>query len=390
MRIGLICTNLFNIDAKNKTGTGIFSYILIKHLAKLKDKNHKISVFASGKSRLPFKVESINSSPSSENEKVVSNNKHIMFELALISKAFRMQKKFDVYHVNIGDGDLVMPFATFVKKPILITLHNIINENFTRKYFSLFKNIKNVFFIPASNYQKKILPNLNYTKTIHHGIDTRQFSFNKKGGKNIMWAGRFIPGKGPDTSIRLAKTIKHKIKLFGIIKNGYENWFEQEVKKQIQTKKDYSLISLNYNYDRHRLVKHYQKSKVFILPTLLEEAFGLVFIESMACGTPVVTFARGSAPEVIEDGKTGFLVNVSNDDIRGDWIIKKTGFAGLCEAVEKIYSLSPDEYQSMRKFCRNHVIKNFSAEKMAQKYLEMYKKVVGLYNIKSPFSRGFL
>ena len=140
MKIGIICTNLFNIDAKNKTGSGIFDYILINYLYKLKTKNHKIVVFASGRSKLPFKIESIDILPSAENRKIIHYNKHIMFELALISKAFKMQNEFDVYHINIGDGDLVMPFANFVKKPILITLHNIINEEFTRKYFSLFKN----------------------------------------------------------------------------------------------------------------------------------------------------------------------------------------------------------------------------------------------------------
>src|SRR3989338_9134674 len=143
MKIGIICTNLFNIDEKNKTGSGIFNHILINYLSKLKTKNHRIVVFASGKSKLPLKVESIDLDPSSDNKKIIDHNKHVMFELALISKAFRMQDKFDVYHVNIGDGDLVMPFADFVKKPILITLHNIINEEFTRKYFSLFKDRKN-------------------------------------------------------------------------------------------------------------------------------------------------------------------------------------------------------------------------------------------------------
>ena len=378
MKIAIICSNLFNIDAKNKTGTGIFSNVLINNLVKYGDKNCDITVFASGASSLPAKIESIGRQPSSSDQKIIKNGKHVMFELALISKAFADQDKFDIFHVNIGDGDLVLPFAAFVKKPILITLHHIINEDFTRKYFFIFKYSKNVFFISASNYQRKLLLGLNYLDTIYHGVDTVEFDFNPKGGNNIMWAGRFIPDKGPGTVVQLAKKTKHKTKLFGIVKDGFENWFEQNIKSQIKNKTDRSLISLYINYERHRLIKHFQTSKLFLLPILLEESFGLVFIESMACGTPVVAFARGAAPEIIQDGKTGFLVNPSDDDIRGNWIIKKTGFAGLCEAVEKIYSMPEEEYKLMRQACRERVVKNFSVETMINKYLDVYKKIIRL------------
>ena len=375
MRVAYICTNLFNMDEKNKTGSGIFNHILLNKLADLKKSELSLTVYASGLSKLPFKVESINREPSSANPKIIKNNKHVMFELALISKALAKQDKFDLYHVNIGDGDLIMPFTVFIKKPILITLHNIINEDFTRKYFSLFKNQKNIYFISASNYQRKILPGLNYFDTVYHGIDVGQFAFNKKGGDNIMWAGRLIPGKGSDIVIKLAKKLKCKTKLFGVVKEGYEDWFNQNVKKEVEKNKDRFPISLYLNYDRSRLIKHFQNSKVFLLPTLLEEAFGFVYAESMACGTPVVTFARGSAPEIIKDGVTGFLVNPSDSDIRGNWIIKKTGFAGLCEAVERIYSMPADEYKTMRQACRQRAVENFSAEKMAKNYLAVYKKL---------------
>nr|HPO05698.1 glycosyltransferase [Candidatus Gracilibacteria bacterium] len=329
MKIGLICTNYFNIDQNNKTGSGIFNYILINSLAKFQDNLFDFKVFASGQSDIPFPIESIDFLPSSADPKIVKNGKHIMFELALISKAFSQQSKFDLFHINIGDGDFILPFAPFVNKPILITLHNIINEDFTRKYFSIFKDQKNVHFVSVSNYQRKLLPDLNYIANIYHGIETQDFSFDELGGEEIMWAGRFIPGKGPDLVIKLAEKLQKSVKLFGVIKESYEEWFEENIQK---TSKDKDYIKINCNYPREKLIPEFQNSKVFILPVLLEEAFGLVFAESMSCGTPVVTFARGAAPEIIEDGKTGFLVNPSDEDIRGDWIIKKTGIKGLCEA----------------------------------------------------------
>ena len=373
MKIAVLCSNLYNMDKNNKTGTGIFNYDFIRNLVKIsKKKKYHITAFASGASSLPGTVESIDFTPSSFDTKIVENGKHIMFELALVSKAFTEQKKFDLFHVNIGDGDLVVPFAPFVKKPILITLHHIINEDFTRRYFSFFQKQENIFFVSVSNFQRKILPKLNYVSTIYHGVDTSQFLFHDRGGKTIMWAGRFIPQKGAEVVVRLAHKTKHKAKLFGVVKNGFEDWFEKNIKNVVHSQGSSSFVSVHTNYERSRLVKHFQKSKVFVSPILLEEAFGLVFIESMACGTPVISFARGSAPEVIKDGETGFLVNPSDQDIRGDWIVKKTGFAGLCQAVEKIYSMPVEEYQQMRHACRSHVVQNFSVQRMTEKYLEVY------------------
>lgn len=366
------------MDENNKTGSGIFNFIFLNNLAKFENKNDFYTVFSSGASNLPFKIESIDYYPSSNNPAIIRNGKHIMFELALISEAFKKQEEFDLFHVNIGDGDLVLPFSEFVKRPILITLHNIINEDFTRKYFSLFEN-KNLFFVSVSNFQRKMLPLLNYIDNIYHGINLEQYNFDAKGGENIMWAGRYIPEKGPQLVIELAKKTGYKTKLFGVMKNGYENWYENNIKNIAESENCNLLVSLHANYSREQLINFYQTSKVFILPTFFEEAFGLVYVESMACGTPVITFARGAAPEIIKDGITGFLVNPSDDDIRGEWIIKKTGVDGLQEAIEKIYKMNKNVYEQMRQKCREHAEENFSAKKMTERYVQAYRKVLEIY-----------
>ena len=96
----------------------------------------------------------------------------------------------------------------------------------------------------------------------------------------------------------------------------------------------------------------------------------------MACGTPVIAYARGSVPEIIKDGETGFIINSSEQDKRGDWIIKKTGIEGLCEAVEKIYSLSVEQYKQMRKNCRVHVETHFTVERMTDDYEKIYQQII--------------
>jgi len=377
MKIAILCSNLYNLDEKTTKGTEIFAYDLIKNLKKFgRNAELDYTVFASGASRLPFKVESVENLPSSSDDQIMHYGKHIIFELALISKAFSMQNNFDLYHVNIGDGDIILPFTPFVKRPLLITLHHIYDENFTRRYFSYYRDQKNVFFVSISNAQRKILPELNYAATIHHGIDLQEYAFNPGGGSRLIWAGRSIPEKGPDIVIKVAEEIGQEALLFGIYKEDYQPWIESELLAKIYPQKPKSRIKMRFGQPRASLIPFLQHSRLFLFPVQAEEAFGLVLIESLACGTPVVAFARGAVPEIVQDGISGYLVNPSEDDIRGNWVIRQTGFAGLCAAVERIYSLPLESYQQMRRNCRDSVEKNFSMQRMIVDYEELYKKVI--------------
>jgi len=378
MKIAIVCSNYLNIAENTKKGTEIFVYTFINSLYKYKqDRNLELTAFASGASTLPVRIESIAHEPSISDDEIISNGKHIIFELALISKAFSMQEEFDLFHINIGDGDIILPFIPFVKKPILITLHHIIDAEFTRKYFSLFKNCPNIFFVSASHAQRKLLPEINYVANIYHGIDVEnEYAHDQYGGDNIIWAGRAIPQKGMDIVIEVAKQVKRKTCLFGISKHEYLNWLEEQVLEKLDKNKQNANISLELDRERLSLVQHYQASKLFLYPVQMEESFGLVLIESMACGTPVVAYARGSIPEIIRDGETGFLVNPSDDDIRGNWIINKTGRAGLCEGVDRIFSMTNQNYYEMRHACREQVEKHFTVQRMVAEYESLYYKII--------------
>ena len=111
MKIAIICSNFVSITKDVKKGTEIFDYILIDNLVK-NDKDLDITVFASGDSNLPARIESIDYHPAISDRSIARKNKHIIFELALISKAFLMQERFDLYHINIGDGDIVLAAIT--------------------------------------------------------------------------------------------------------------------------------------------------------------------------------------------------------------------------------------------------------------------------------------
>lgn len=378
MKVAIVTSNLVKIGQETKKGSEIFVYILINNLVKAKNnKELNLTAFCSEDSDLPIKTESIDLYSTSF-DTCIPDEKRIIFELALISKAFSMQEKFDLYHMNIGNGDIILPFAQFVKKPILITLHFTLESEYIKRYFSLFKDLSNVYFISISSAQRNLLPDLNYIKTIHHGIDVNNFKFNPKGGEKIMWSGRAIPEKGMDVVLEVVKLTKKKAHLFALHKKEEKQWLQDNVLSRINKVDKKGKISIKFDYERLNLIKYYQKSKVFLFPVQWEEPFGLVMVESLSCGTPVIAFARGSIPEIIKDGETGFIVNQSANYIRGKWIIKKTGIAGLQEAVEKIYSMSKKEYEKMRQNCRSHVEKNFTVEKMRNEYIKVYKKLMAI------------
>ena len=353
MKIAVITSNRFHIGADTKKGTEIVFRMLVESLAKRTDNTElSITAFCSGDSDLPVRIESIEEYPTSH-DLTIPQEKNIIFELALISKAFSMKDEFDIYHVHIGDGDIVLPFARFISRPVIITIHHTFDKAYTKRYFPLFKDLENVYFISLSNFQRKQLPILPFAATIYNGIDTKQFAFDANGGDSIMWSGRGIPAKGLDVAFTVVQNTKKITNAFVIRKQEEAGWLEKtlQLPTLLQIKQ---YVSVKFDSLRDDLIKYYQKSKLFLFPTTLEEACPLSALESMACGTPVIAYRMGSVPEVIEDEKTGFIVE--NED-------------EMIEAIQKINSID-------RNYCRKHVIKGYSVDAMVDGYLKSYSLVI--------------
>ncbi|EKE15398.1 MAG: hypothetical protein ACD_12C00034G0005 [uncultured bacterium] len=368
MKIAILGSNKLRINQNVASGPEIFIYSYVKNFL-LAQKDFDLTVFASGDSDIKTKLESIGNLSSVEDEDI-GEKWHKLYEFALLSKAFAKQDDFDLFHVNIGNGEVVLPFANFVKKPILVTLHSSLADSKTKKFMELFKQYKNIYFVPISNQQKSLIKELNYANTIYHGIDLSEFEFSQVQSDEIFWIGRGVPEKGIDVAFEAVKYCKKPAYFYVAPRESQEIWLNNLLTK------NHSLAKIQYNAQRGDVVNQYKKSKLLLFPIKWEEPFGLVMLEAMACGTPVVAFARGSVPEVIKDGVTGFLVNPSNDDIRGNWTIKKTGIDGINEAIMKIYSISEEDYQKMRLQCRKHIENNFSIEKMISNYQELYQKII--------------
>lgn len=189
----------------------------------------------------------------------------------------------------------------------------------------------------------------------------------------MMWAGRAIREKGIKELVPIVRKVKKPLYIFPLLREETPGWMRKIIDG---TSRPIKMLHVKESLNRKELAAEFQKSKLFLFPIQWEEPFGLVLIESLASGTPVVAYARGSVTEVIEDGVTGFIVNPIPSNDNKNFIIKKTGIEGLCEAIERIYNLPESEYREMRLACRRRAEKHFTVQRMAKRYIETYKKVI--------------
>lgn len=378
LRVGIIASNYLRVHENVRKGTEIFVYTFIKALKAHID-NHQeaieVQFFGSGNSDVPFPINSIRKNASAEDPNLETST-HKLMEMALFAKAFEMRNQFDLFHIHVSNGEWLLPFVRSAPIPVVITMHGGVNEVYDPNLYAPYYDLPHLNYVSISNSQRKRLPNLPYIKTIYHGINnTDRFTYSEAGGEYMMWAGRGIPEKGLHQAIAVYESIKKPTQVFPIVIDPQLSYLSFHLLNRVDMLKTLGDFYVELNVARRDLIPHYQNSKALIAPLFWEEPFGLVMAESLSCGTPVIAYARGSAPELITDGITGFLVNPSDTDIRGSFIVKKTGFDGLCEAVERLYSLPHEQYRAMRRAARADAETRFSTERMIQEYIQTYRQL---------------
>jgi glycosyltransferase involved in cell wall biosynthesis len=296
------------------------------------------------------------------------------FSASLLTKiSVILQEHISEYDIVVDScSDMILPFTwdTITQdKPLIIIGHMPVYHRYA-KFFQFQQVPKNVFFVFPSQYQFEEAKWIDNTqkKVIQHGIPLEKIypDIDPVNKSDLVWVGRIDPltPKGLNTAVDTAFQLKKVLRIYGPIEDTtyYKNKIEPKISNSI-------LLQTNV-HDKNELFKN---SRAFLFPIEWEEPFGLVMVESMATGTPVIAYARGATKEIIKDGETGFLVNPSDIDIRGNFIIKKTGQAGIQEAVERIYSMPDNEYARIRQNCRRHVENLFTIEKMVNQYIDFFK-----------------
>lgn len=375
MKIAQVAPVWLSIPPKKYGGTEEVISDITEGLVK---KGHEVTLFATGDSKTSAKLVSFEKQGILE--RGLSFNDYL-YSLYHLLGSLGSKDNFDILHFHFTTPfDFVTLALVKDYKNVVFTVHNPIpplpfNDglDFRKKFME--EKFLNVPIVSISNNQRNSMK-LNFVETIYHGIDPDKFLFNDKvDSENMLYIGRISPIKGAAEAIEVAEKTGKKLILAGKVEaNNPMNleYFEKRVKPKLNC----SFLEKIEDIGFDEKIKYYSRSKLFLFPIQWEEPFGLVMIESMACGTPVIAFAKGSVPEVIVDGVTGFIVNPSEEDIRGDFIIKKTGIEGLCEAVERIYAMTPERSETMRLACRKHVEGKFTVKRMVEGYEKVYQKIL--------------
>lgn len=320
----------------------------------------------------------MNSIPSKDMTASQKSHLHFLtkrdYEVELITRAVSQTRdeSWDVVHVY--HITMMHYFEAFIGSPFIYTLHDPLPEKNTLGYL-LFSKFKDHHYVSISNAQRKSSDlDLNYVATIYHGVDLRELVYQDKPSDYLLFMGRLIPEKGLHHAIEVALRLNRRLEIGTQLPTISENktYYINKIKPYL----DNPVIGKTGMVEGSNKTLLYKEARILLFPIEWEEPFGLVMIEAMACGTPVVAYAQGSVPEIIKDGVTGFIVNLSNEDKRGDWVIKKTGIEGLSEAVEKIYAMGESQYKLMRQNCRRLVEEKFTVEKMVENYEKVYQKIL--------------
>ena len=371
MNIALALPHGAPYSEKRLVGVKRVVYTLAKYIQKY---GHSVTLIApsdSASEELHLPIEK--TIPSAKSMDIsVFDDQSFYYATIHASLTAQLAHKFDIVHSHMDYAFL--PFIQLLNTPVLATIHG---TNYRKNERALFKQWFHTF--KAVGLSKKTIELtsdfIHYDWQVYNGIETDLFPFYEGEDSRYMYfLGRINPVKGVDKAIEVAKTVKQQLVITGFTEVGGKDFYQHIT--DISKNNTYVSIETDHIFSDKEKAEYYRKARLFLFPVQYEETFGLVLAEAMAAGTPVVAFARGAVPEIIRDGITGFLVNPSDNDIRGDWIIKKTGIEGLCEAVQKIYTLPPAEYKIMRKNCRKHIEEHFSAQKMVESYIHIYKELI--------------
>jgi glycosyltransferase involved in cell wall biosynthesis len=288
----------------------------------------------------------------------------------IIAKAYEMANndELDVIHIYTNEEDIALPFSKFCKKPVFFTHHDPFS--YLIRYKNIFPKYKSLNWISLSYAQRKEMPlDTNWVANIYHGIAKDEYSPKyTNDGKYIAYIGRIIKPKGVHLAIKAIKKYNKinktslKLKIAGKHYADFNNdqYWNTEIKPEVDNKSVEFIGMIDKTKDKEVFL---QNAKAIIMPSVFNEPFGLVMIESLACSTPVIALNSGAIPEVIT-AAVGELVNFHKSE-NGEIDEDKTT-DDLAMAIKKIDLID-------RKKCRQLFDDKFTLERMCQEHLDLYE-----------------
>jgi glycosyltransferase involved in cell wall biosynthesis len=351
MRIAEVAPLWYRIPPKKYGGAEMSVYLLTEGLVK---KGHDVTLFASGNSVTSAKLKAVIKKPLSEMG--INYWSNTTYTLLNIHQAIKDCQNFDFLHFHLNSerdfSSLIL--ASLVPTKSVFTVRASFGESSPfLGWQDVLRKFSRANFVSLTHKQRRKSPKLRWVANIHNAVDPQFYKFNPKPEDYFVWVGKVQPEKGTHLAIKAAKLAGVKLLLVGPVdeKNPrFCQYWEKKVKPSVDGKQ---IVYLGES--TRRKTQQIVGSAISLLkPIQWEEPFGLVMIEAMSTGTPVVAFKRGSAPEIIKDGETGFIVN---------------NLRGMVAAIKKVGRID-------RKKCRQHVLDNFTPQKMVDAYEKLFQSLL--------------
>ncbi|MBW4546896.1 MAG: glycosyltransferase family 4 protein [Symplocastrum torsivum CPER-KK1] len=341
MRIAQIAPLWERVPPFRYGGTELIVSLLTEELVQ---RGHEVTLFASGDSITTAHLKSVHERALRLDENIKEPG---LYEQMSLAQIYHQAHHFDIIHSHVGYAAL--PYCGFVKTPTVHTMHGI----FTPDNEKMFRQFAWQPYISISEAQREPRLGLNYIHTVYNGIDLEVYPFQAEPDKPtyLAFVGRLSPEKGPEDAIKIARATGLPLRMAGKVDPVDREYYHQKLKPLIDGEQIQYLGEVSHEEKANLL----GGATVTLFPITWREPFGLVMIESMAMGTPVVGMALGSVPEVIAHGKTGYV----------------------CHTLEEMIQAVPEAMKLDRNACRNYVSHRFSVKSMVNEYERAYKMVLG-------------
>ena len=339
MKIAQVAPLYESVPPKLYGGTERVVSYLTEELVRL---GHEVTLFASGDSMTNARLVPACKKALRLDPKCVDQMAH---HVLLLEKVFSERNNFDLIHFHIDY--LHFPLSRRVPVPQVTTLHGRLDIPDLQP---LYRNFQDMPVISISDAQRAPLPAANWQGTVYHGLPEDRLRAFYTPGKYLAFLGRISPEKGVDQAIEIAKGAGMPLKIAAKIDRA-DSEYHASIRHLFDSPHVEFVGEVGYPEKNSFL----GNAAALLFPINWPEPFGLVMIEAMACGTPVIAYPCGSVPEIMEDGVTGFVV------------------PGVKEAIAAVGKLGDVD----RAGCRNYFEQRFTATRMADDYLNIYRRIAG-------------
>jgi glycosyltransferase involved in cell wall biosynthesis len=311
----------------------------------LVDAGHRVTLFAAPGSYSDADVRCLLETPHpDEINDTLFEADHVAQAFAEVELAAEQGDPYDVLHDHTGFTALAM--ADRFPVPVVHTLHGPFTEQ-THAFYS--RHGHKAFIVAISRHQLGEGPDeIPAARVIPNPIDAAAFPFRADKEDFVLWIGRMAPVKGAHRAIAAAKGAGVPLVIAGPVQPGQEQYFESEVKPHI----DDDAVRYVGEVGGEEKAQLFARARGMLMPIRWPEPFGMVMVEAMACGTPVIAFPEGAAPEIVIDGETGFLVGDEHE---------------MADAVARLGEIDPGR-------CREHVTARYDVPTVAGEYVEAYRE----------------